>query len=360
MSRDGVLDHAGYFPRLAQGLPHRTILRLDPSQAYRGQVARWTGISTMVTNAQKPEWRLRNDGSRSRSGSDSHFGSAVFLVDAFSGREVTYAQFHEQACCRCCLSPQPAAFAEGPSCHPGAELHGARRPVFWLSVSRSDDRSRQSEFKPRLKRNISSSTPSPKCTVASSSAIQKLGNVLPNPVALSTSQEPIASLVDNAIDHSLVIDRLEDSSSFDPMREGTDDDLALIVYTSGTTAKPKGLAHHIGRMVRNATAFADTQRIDSGSRFYLNSQHGLHGRHLQLLLLPFSHRGQRRCRSRLRRALKFHLLGESRKIPRSTRCGSRPLYSPSSSKWIAATRAKTTAVPPSGRPSSVSPRCPPK
>jgi 4-hydroxy 2-oxovalerate aldolase len=53
MSADGIFITAGYFPRLSQELPNRTILRLDPSQAYRGQVARWTGISTMVTAAQK-------------------------------------------------------------------------------------------------------------------------------------------------------------------------------------------------------------------------------------------------------------------------------------------------------------------
>ncbi len=47
-----ILVTAGYFPRLKQDLPDRTILRLEPSQAYRGQVARWTAISTMVTAAQ--------------------------------------------------------------------------------------------------------------------------------------------------------------------------------------------------------------------------------------------------------------------------------------------------------------------
>jgi len=46
---DGVLITPGYFPRLKQDLPHRTILRIDSSQAYRGQVARWTAISTLVT-----------------------------------------------------------------------------------------------------------------------------------------------------------------------------------------------------------------------------------------------------------------------------------------------------------------------
>ncbi|MGB9234772.1 MAG: hypothetical protein WCC04_10185 [Terriglobales bacterium] len=53
VSADAVFITAGYFPRLKQDLPHRIILRLDPGQAYRGQVARWTAISTMVTAAEQ-------------------------------------------------------------------------------------------------------------------------------------------------------------------------------------------------------------------------------------------------------------------------------------------------------------------
>lgn len=53
MSADGIFITTGYFPRLKQDLLHRNILRLDPSQAYRGQVARSTAISTMVTAAQQ-------------------------------------------------------------------------------------------------------------------------------------------------------------------------------------------------------------------------------------------------------------------------------------------------------------------
>jgi 4-hydroxy-2-oxovalerate aldolase len=52
MAPNGIFISAGYFPRLGHYLPHRTILKLDPSQAYRGQVGRWTAISTMVTAAQ--------------------------------------------------------------------------------------------------------------------------------------------------------------------------------------------------------------------------------------------------------------------------------------------------------------------
>lgn len=51
-SPDGVLMTLGYFPRLEQELPGRTILRVDPHHAYRGQMARWTAISDLILAAQ--------------------------------------------------------------------------------------------------------------------------------------------------------------------------------------------------------------------------------------------------------------------------------------------------------------------
>jgi len=49
---DGVVMTAGYFPRLEQDLPNRTILRLDANQAYRGQMARWGGIANLLKSTE--------------------------------------------------------------------------------------------------------------------------------------------------------------------------------------------------------------------------------------------------------------------------------------------------------------------
>ncbi len=49
---DGVIMTSGYFPRLEQELPSRTIVRLDPNQAYRGQMARWAGIANLLKSAE--------------------------------------------------------------------------------------------------------------------------------------------------------------------------------------------------------------------------------------------------------------------------------------------------------------------
>jgi 4-hydroxy 2-oxovalerate aldolase len=49
---DGVVLTAGYFPRLEQDLPHRNLVRLDASHAYRGQMARWAAIANLLKSAE--------------------------------------------------------------------------------------------------------------------------------------------------------------------------------------------------------------------------------------------------------------------------------------------------------------------
>lgn len=48
---DGILLTAGYFPRLEQDLPNRSVVRLDPNDAYRGQMPRWAGIANLLKPA---------------------------------------------------------------------------------------------------------------------------------------------------------------------------------------------------------------------------------------------------------------------------------------------------------------------
>lgn len=49
---DGILLTAGYFPRLERDLVNRTIARLDPNEAYRGQMARWAGIENLLKSVE--------------------------------------------------------------------------------------------------------------------------------------------------------------------------------------------------------------------------------------------------------------------------------------------------------------------
>ena len=49
---DGLVITAGHFPRFEMDIPGRSILRLDPNQAYRGQMDRWVAISNLMKSAQ--------------------------------------------------------------------------------------------------------------------------------------------------------------------------------------------------------------------------------------------------------------------------------------------------------------------
>ncbi|MGC1374506.1 MAG: hypothetical protein WA824_20385 [Candidatus Sulfotelmatobacter sp.] len=52
LSADGVVITNGHFPRLEADLLGRAILRLDPNQAYRGQMDRWAAIANLMKSAE--------------------------------------------------------------------------------------------------------------------------------------------------------------------------------------------------------------------------------------------------------------------------------------------------------------------
>jgi 4-hydroxy 2-oxovalerate aldolase len=49
---EGLVITAGHFPRFEIDIPGRSILRLDPNQAYRGQMERWVAISNLMKSVQ--------------------------------------------------------------------------------------------------------------------------------------------------------------------------------------------------------------------------------------------------------------------------------------------------------------------
>ncbi len=52
LSADGIVITSGRFPRFELDLPGRTVLRLDPNHAYRGQMDRWVAISNLMKSIQ--------------------------------------------------------------------------------------------------------------------------------------------------------------------------------------------------------------------------------------------------------------------------------------------------------------------
>lgn len=74
-----------------------------------------------------------------------------------------------------------------------------------------------------------------------------------------------------------------------PFLECREEDPVVVVYTSGTTARPKGIAHRLSSLVGNAMAFGAIHGIDEDHRFYLILSMAYMGGFYNLFLLPFLH-----------------------------------------------------------------------
>jgi long-chain acyl-CoA synthetase len=72
-----------------------------------------------------------------------------------------------------------------------------------------------------------------------------------------------------------------------PLENVSPDDTMTIVYTSGTTASPKGVAHRIADLVENARLFCRTVGIGPQNRFYGILAMTYLGGYYNLLILPY-------------------------------------------------------------------------
>ena len=211
-------------------------------------------------------------------------GDRILLVDALTGQPVSYREFHQLACA---LGAELRArgLRRGdrlgvmvPNCCELAVLYfaclyaGATIVPINPNLSAGDVRFILSSCDSRL-------------VVASASLCERVTAAGSTPIALATAQDPLAGFPTAAID----LTKLPPSADFQPLQDTTADDVLVIVYTSGTTAKPKGLAHRIGGMFRNARAFAEQQGIDHSARFYLTLSMAYMGGFYNLLILPFLH-----------------------------------------------------------------------
>jgi acyl-coenzyme A synthetase/AMP-(fatty) acid ligase len=207
----------------------------------------------------------------------------VFLVDAITGREITYGEFHQQACAvaaelrRRGVRKGDRIAVMVPNCCELAAFYfaciylGAVIVPINPALSKSDVQFILTSCKPAL-------------IVAGTTCADSIKGLHANVVRLVTAQEAIK---DSYVPDQISIDDLENATDFVPLETANGEDLVVIVYTSGTSAKPKGLAHKLGRMFRNAAAFARAQGINQDSRFYLTLSMAYMGGLYNLLLLPF-------------------------------------------------------------------------
>jgi long-chain acyl-CoA synthetase len=213
----------------------------------------------------------------------SREGGRVFLVDALSGREVTYGEFHRQTCAlaaelqRRGISKNDRIAIMVPNCCELAALYfaciylGAVIVPVNPALSHSDVHFIISSCKPKL-------------VVASVSCADAVEGIDVRVLRFVSEDDPNAPLSGH---DELKIAYLPVATEFAPLEAVGSEDLVAIMYTSGTSAKPKGLAHKLGRMFRNATAFASAQKIDEDSRFYLTLSMSYMGGLYNLLILPF-------------------------------------------------------------------------
>ncbi len=206
----------------------------------------------------------------------------VFLVDAASGSEITYGEFDRQACALA-VELRKRGMRKGdrigvlvPNCCELAVLYFA---CIYLGVVIVP-------VNPALSKNeidFVLKNCKPSLVVTSVLNAKSIGEVHPKVIGLVIGHDTL-NLEDFDQINIETLDQANDSVRL----EGADaDDLIVIMYTSGTSAKPKGLAHKRDRMFRNASAFASAQGIDEHSRFYLTLSMAYMGGFYNLLVLPF-------------------------------------------------------------------------
>jgi acyl-coenzyme A synthetase/AMP-(fatty) acid ligase len=207
----------------------------------------------------------------------------VFLVDAITGLEITYGEFHRQACALA-AELRRRGTRKGdriavmvPNCCELAALYfaciylGAVIVPVNPALSKSDVQFILASCKPAL-------------IIASATCASAIKGLHANVLELMTASDAIKN--STGLDQ-ITIEDLDPEIDFVPLETADGEDLVVIMYTSGTSAKPKGLAHKLGRMFRNATAFASAQSIAQDSRFYLTLSMAYMGGLYNLLVLPF-------------------------------------------------------------------------
>jgi long-chain acyl-CoA synthetase len=207
----------------------------------------------------------------------------VFLVDANTGHKITYGEFHRQASAlaaelrRRGVRKGDRLGMMAPNCCELAVLYfaciylGAVIVPINPALSKSDVQFILTNCKPTL-------------IVASTTCAESIKGLHANVLRLLTAHEAVERSNEPG---RIRIDDLDETKEFVPLETAEGEDPVVIMYTSGTSAKLKGLAHKLGRMFRNAAAFASAQGIDQDSRFYLTLSMAYMGGLYNLLVLPF-------------------------------------------------------------------------
>ncbi|MGC1374505.1 MAG: class I adenylate-forming enzyme family protein [Candidatus Sulfotelmatobacter sp.] len=207
----------------------------------------------------------------------------IFLLDANTGAEITYGEFHLMACAvaaelsRCNVRKGDRIAVMVPNCCELAVFYFACIYLGAVIVP----------INPLLAKGdiwFILTNCKPKMLVTHESGMTAVSGLHTNVIRLVRAQDATKAATDP---NDIQISKLDYTEQFVPLEQASAEDLIAIMYTSGTSAKPKGLAHKLGNMLRNARAFADTQRIDEDSRFFLTLSMAYMGGFYNLMILPF-------------------------------------------------------------------------
>lgn len=81
---------------------------------------------------------------------------------------------------------------------------------------------------------------------------------------------------------------LPPAQDLQPFKDVQPEDTLTIIYTSGTTAKPKGVVHRISNLIDNARLFTQELELNEKNRFYGILSMTYLGGYYNLLLLPYT------------------------------------------------------------------------
>ncbi len=207
----------------------------------------------------------------------------VFLVDGIENREWTFGQIHEQACAisewlhRHGLKKGDRLAAVLPNASSTVRLYfGCLYAGIVIVPLNPISSPKEMEF---IIRDSSA-----KMIVLSNREINKIKDVnLPKDIQIIT----LGGLDEESDCEVLNLNRLSLSAQDFSFKNVTANDDLIIIYTSGTTADPKGVIHRIADLVHNGKAFGELFGIGHENRFYNNLALTYLGGYYNLLLLPY-------------------------------------------------------------------------
>lgn len=210
------------------------------------------------------------------------YGSRTYLIDSQSGAELTYSAFSE-TCSRTAAELGRLGIKKGdrvavlaPNCIEFAILYFSC--VYSGAVAVPVNQNLGEKDIAFIITNSGA-----KLVIHSAKLSEKLASTeCRNRIVLALKHEP-AEINGKALDPF----NLPAAPGFIPFNDSRADDLVAVMYTSGTTSKPKGVVHRLSSMIHNAEVFSRVHGLSQDFRFMHTFSMAYMAGFFNLLILPF-------------------------------------------------------------------------